>query len=52
MIYIASEWSLADILWNYDPFAQVEHFGNVLNDYRGLPMSHWYCDAPDPINSI
>ena len=50
MIYVTTNWSLADILNNYDPFNYYADFGFMRpNDDR---MSAWYCDAPDPVNSI
>ena len=51
MHFVTSSWSLSDVLWNYDPFCRVEHFGPVLNGNEGVPMSSWF-SYDLPVESI
>ena len=48
MHFATSSWSLADALWNFDPFTRVEFFGPVLSDFEASPMSSWFetCSKP------
>lgn len=45
MHHARSSWKLTDVLWNFDPFTFVEHFGPALDNKMGSPMSSWFSEC-------